>query len=181
MLFARCWLLVEGETEAWVYPAAAVACGWNFHSEGIRVVEYPQSDEGMPFRVANALGIVWLCIGDDDGNRENVERRVFRAYSSDREDKRVIFPHPNIEVNLLRNGFKDVYGRHMPKQKLAQITKKPDERGYLLEYASKIKRAKTKAAADVAFELQSGGARSVPPQIQDVLDRVRALARSTGQ
>src|SRR5262249_31732645 len=39
LLFARSWLLVEGETEAWVYPAAAQALGIGLHREGVRVVE----------------------------------------------------------------------------------------------------------------------------------------------
>lgn len=47
LLFARCWLLLEGETETWVYAAAARAMGENLHREGVRLVEYRQTDVGM--------------------------------------------------------------------------------------------------------------------------------------
>ena len=75
LLFARCWLLVEGETENWVYPAAARALGLNLHREGVRVVEFRQSDVGMFAKIANALGIPWYCVGDDDANRAEGQSR----------------------------------------------------------------------------------------------------------
>ncbi len=37
-LFARCWLLVEGETEFWVVPELARVLGFDLSSEGVRVV-----------------------------------------------------------------------------------------------------------------------------------------------
>ena len=42
-LFARCWLFVEGETEAWLLPELAQICGYDFPAEGIRCVEFAQS------------------------------------------------------------------------------------------------------------------------------------------
>ena len=48
LLFARCWLLVEGETECWIFPAAARASG--IHQmmlvvHGIHLVERMRLDE----------------------------------------------------------------------------------------------------------------------------------------
>ena len=76
LLFARCWLLAEGQTESWVYPAAARALDLNLHREGVRVVEFSQSDAGMLTKVANALGIPWYCVGDDDNERTKVEPQL---------------------------------------------------------------------------------------------------------
>ena len=42
-LFARCWLLVEGETETWVINELARQCGHHFDAEGIKVIEFAQS------------------------------------------------------------------------------------------------------------------------------------------
>ncbi|SUX72882.1 Protein of uncharacterised function (DUF2813) [Citrobacter freundii] len=39
-LFARCWLLVEGETETWVINELARQCGHHFDAEGIKVIEF---------------------------------------------------------------------------------------------------------------------------------------------
>src|SRR3546814_9637684 len=41
-LFARCWLLVEGETEVWLLNQLARQCGYHFESEGIKVIEFAQ-------------------------------------------------------------------------------------------------------------------------------------------
>lgn len=40
-LFARCWLLVEGETETRVINELARQCGHHFDAEGIKVVSLP--------------------------------------------------------------------------------------------------------------------------------------------
>jgi putative ATP-dependent endonuclease of OLD family len=65
-LFARCWLFVEGETEAWRLPELAQACGCDFPSEGIRCVEFAQSGLRALLRLANDLGIEWHLLADGD-------------------------------------------------------------------------------------------------------------------
>ena len=96
LLSARCWLLVEGETEAWVYPATARALGMNLHREGVRIVEYKQSDVGMLAKVANALGISWYCVGDDDSNRARDEPKLKENLDGAEEADRFVFPYPGV-------------------------------------------------------------------------------------
>ena len=181
LLFARCWLLVEGETETWIYPAAARALGMNLHAEGIRLVEYRQSDVEMLAKIANALGILWYCIGDDDTNRSREEPKLKRHLEGAAEADRFAFPYPDIEINLLRNGYEAVYSRNMPGQNLRKITTTRGEQGYWREYATHLPaRAKTRAAAAVAIEMESRGETGVSPEIRDVLERVVSLARSGG-
>ena len=57
LLFARCWLCVEGQSESWSFPAAR-AMEIDLHRDGIRAVEYSQSDAGLLAKIANELGIV---------------------------------------------------------------------------------------------------------------------------
>ncbi len=178
LLFARCWLLVEGETDAWVYPAAAQALGLNLHREGARVVEFKQSDVGMLAKVANALGISWYFVGDDDQNRVKDEPKLKQNLDGAEEADRYVFPYPNIEVNLLRNGYESIYDNHMPEQNRKKITKVPGETGYWLDYASKLpRRAKTRAAAEVAIAMEARGKDGVPSEIRAVLEKVVTLAR----
>lgn len=182
LLFAGCWLLVEGETEAWVYPAAARALGLNLHREGVRIVEYRQSDVGMLAKVANALGISWYCVGDDDSNRARDEPKLKENLEGAEEADRYVFPYPDIEVNLLRNGYDVVYERFMPRQNRKRITTQPGNPGYWREYASYLpNRAKTRAATDVAIEIESLGAGGVTPEMRAVLEKVVSLARATQQ
>ena len=178
LLFARCWLLVEGQTETWVYPAAARALGLNLDREGIRVVEFGQSDAVMLAKVANALGIRWYLVGDDDGKREKEEPRLMAHLDGADPADRFVFPYPNIEVLLLRNGSEAVYSRHASRQNLRKLTKRPGDPGYWQEYAANLpNQAKTRAAADVAIEMEDRGSAGVPAEIRDVLEKAVSLAR----
>ena len=178
LLFARCWLLVEGQTETWVYPAAARALGLNLDREGIRVVEFTQSDAVMLAKVANALGIRWYLVGDDDGRRVKEERRLRRYLDGADAADRFVFPYPKIEVLLLRNGYETCYSAHMPEQNLKKLTKQPGDSGYWQEYAANFpKQGKTKAAADVAIEMEDPGGAGVPPEIRAGLEKAASLAR----
>ena len=156
LLFARCWLLVEGETESWVYPAAARALGRNLHREGVRIVEFRQSDVAMLAKVANALGIPWYCVGDDDRNRATEEPKLRANLADAEEADRFVFPYPTIEEHLKQNGYSDVYGRYRRRQK-------------------------TRAAAEVALEMENRGEAGVSPEIRSVIDKVISLAGSSWQ
>ena len=177
LLFARCWLLVEGQTESWVYPAAARALNLNLHRMGVRVVEFSQTDVGMLAKIANALGIPWFCVGDDDGGRRKVEPKLERNLNGAEPADRFAFPYRTIEVNLLNNGYMNVYGRFMSQKNLQKITRASDDPDYWVEYAANLpKSAKTKGAAEVALEMESRGDAGVTPEICSVLDKVVSLA-----
>ncbi|MCZ0935993.1 MAG: DUF2813 domain-containing protein [Gemmatimonadetes bacterium] len=156
LLFARCWLLVEGETESWVYPAAARALDLNLHREGVRVVEFKQSDVGMLTKTANALGIPWYCVGDDDTNRVKDEPKLRQNLGGAEEAERFVFPYPDIEQHLKANGYANVYQRYRTRQK-------------------------TRAAADVAIEMEGRGKAGVTSEIQAALEKVVSLARAGAQ
>ena len=156
LLFARCWLLVEGETESWVYPAAARSLGMNLHREGVRVVEFSQSDVGMLAKIANELGIPWYCVGDDDANRAKEEPTLRKNLAGAGEADRFAFPYTTIEEHLKAAGYEEVYERYR-------------------------KRQKTRAAAAVAQEMEDRGEAGVSPEIRRVLDKVVSLARSGWQ
>ena len=180
LLFARCWLLVEGETEVWIYPAAARACGEDLHRDGVRVVEYKQIDVGLLAKTANALGIPWYCVGDDDTERGDTEPKVKANLGTAAERDRFVFPYVNIEVHLLRNGYDGIYTNHMPDQNLKKMKKQPGDLSYWIEYAKNLpRRAKTRAAADVAVEMERRGRAGVTREMHEILDKVTSLARGT--
>jgi putative ATP-dependent endonuclease of OLD family len=70
-LFARCWLLVEGETETWVINELARQCGHHFDAEGIKVIEFAQSGLKPLIKFARRMGIEWhvLVDGDEAGKK----------------------------------------------------------------------------------------------------------------
>ena len=177
LLFARCWLLVEGETECWIYPAAARALNIDLHREGIRTVAYKHSDVGVLAKVADALGVAWYCVGDDDDEGQNTKKRLNHLNSSPEKD-RVVLPYENIEIHLLSNGYGEVYDAHMPDQNRNKIKTQPGETGYWAEYAENFpNKNKTRAAAAVAEAMERYGQNGVTAEIGAVLDRVVSLAR----
>jgi putative ATP-dependent endonuclease of OLD family len=70
-MFARCWLLVEGETEYWVVPELARVCGYDLAAEGVVCVEFAQCGLAPLIKLADRFGIAWhvLVDGDDAGQR----------------------------------------------------------------------------------------------------------------
>lgn len=180
LLFARCWLLVEGETESWIYPAAARALSMKLHREGIRVVEYSQSDVGLLAKVANSLGIPWYCVVDDDSGRAKYETPVMNNLAGVPEEDRLVFPYHNMETHLLENGYHEIYLQHMPEQNLRKVTKQPGDPDYFSEFLSNFpkKNAKTRAAANVAVEMESRGHLGVTSELRSVLEKVVTLVGS---
>ena len=65
-LFARCWLLVEGETEVWLLNELARQCGYHFEAEGVRVIEFAQCGLKPLLRFARRMGIEWHALVDGD-------------------------------------------------------------------------------------------------------------------
>ena len=86
-VFARCWLLVEGETESWLLPEVARLVGFDFPAEGIRCVEFAQCGIAPLVKMARGLGIQWhlLADGDDAGRHYVRAARSFLAGEPDRE------------------------------------------------------------------------------------------------
>ncbi len=109
--FARCWLLVEGETEFWVLPELAVLNGYDFNIEGIAVVEFAQCGLAPLIKLAKEWGIEWHVLSDGDkagqnytdtashfiGENESMESRVTRLHQKD------------IEHCFWSCGYKDIF------------------------------------------------------------------------
>lgn len=178
LLFARCWLLVEGETEVWIYPAAARATGIDLHREGVRVVEYRQTDVGLLAKIANALGIAWYCVGDADTAGKNTRAQLREHLKGADEKSRMVFPCEDVEIHLLENGYADVYDAFMPERNRARIVGAAGDPGYWSSYSQALpRRAKTRAAAAAAAEMEQRGHDGVTVEIRDVLERAVSLAR----
>lgn len=152
ILFARCWLLVEGESETWIYRAAARALDMDLHREGVRLVEYRQSDVGVLTKIANALGIVWYCVADNDKQGEDSAKAVRKNLGSAGEADRLVLPYKDMETHLKSNGYDGVYARFG-------------------------KGRKPRAAAVAAAELEKRGEQGVTAEIRAVLEKAVSLAR----
>ncbi len=109
-MFARCWLLVEGETEFWLLPELARILGYDLAVEGVACVEFAQSGLTALIKVAQNLGIEWhmLSDGDDAGYHY---REMARPYFDPEEQARriTILAERDIEHCFYQHGFAQIY------------------------------------------------------------------------
>jgi putative ATP-dependent endonuclease of OLD family len=108
--FARCWLLVEGETEYWLMPELARVCGYNLASEGVTCVEIAQCGLGALLKVAGHLGIEWHLLADGDmaGQRYVASAREY-VVKRDGRDRFTLLQEPDIEHCFWRFGYQEVF------------------------------------------------------------------------
>jgi putative ATP-dependent endonuclease of OLD family len=108
--FARCWLLVEGETEFWMLPELARIAGHDLGLEGVACIEFAQAGVTPIIKAAQALGIEWhvLADGDEAGRIYASTALEFRG-SSRPEDRVTLLPHRDIEHCFFAGGYDAVY------------------------------------------------------------------------
>ena len=108
--FARCWLLVEGETEYWLMSELARVCGHELASEGVACVEFAQCGLGALVKVARHLGIEWHLLADGDHAGQDYARSASRlAGPGGARDRITLLREADIEACFWRYGFADVF------------------------------------------------------------------------
>lgn len=173
-LFARCWLLVEGETEVWLLNQLARQCGYHFESEGIKVIEFAQCGLKPLLRFARQMGIEWHALVDGDEAGRKYAATVMANVESHEDTLRyrlTALPAQDIEYFLYREGFEDVY------RKNAGIPDNvPMSPRRILDKAVH-RSSKPDLAIDVAMAASLRGTSSIPPLLRQMFSRVAWLAR----
>ena len=110
--FARCWLLVEGETEFWILPDLARLCGYDFAQEGIACVEFAQCGLRPLVRLARALGIEWHVLADGDRAGQGYAESARAMAGAGAADARVtLLDDRDVEHCFWFNGHAAVFER----------------------------------------------------------------------
>ncbi|EMG6528670.1 DUF2813 domain-containing protein [Providencia rettgeri] len=173
-LFARCWLLVEGETEIWLMNEFSRQCNYYFETEGIKVIAFAQSGLKPLLKFANKMGIEWhvLTDGDEAGRKYAATATHYanKINSSDR-DRLTMLPAPDMEHFLYREGFRSLY------HEIADIpdNAKVSTRRVIIKAISRTSKPDLAlATVNRAAEL---GLDSIPLQLKSMFSRVAWLAR----
>ena len=173
-LFARCWLLVEGETETWVINELARQCGHHFDAEGVKVIEFAQSGLKPLIKFARRMGIEWHVLVDGDEAGKKYAATVRSLLNDDKmleRDHLTALPAMDMEHFMYRQGFDDVYHR------VAQLP---------MNIPMNLRRVITKAihrsskpdlAIEVAMEAGRRGVDAIPALLKKMFSRVLWLAR----
>lgn len=173
-LFARCWLLVEGETETWVINELARQCGHHFDAEGIKVIEFAQSGLKPLIKFARRMGIEWHVLVDGDEAGKKYAATVRGVLNNDRELERhhlTTLPALDMEHFMYKQGFSNVYHR------VAQIPENVPMNMRRVITKAIHRSSKPDLAIEVAMEAGRRGLEAVPPLLKKMFSRVVWLAR----
>ncbi|CZF82096.1 DNA replication and repair protein RecF [Grimontia celer] len=149
-LFARCWLLVEGETEVWLFNEMARIQGYDLAAEGVQLIEFAQSGLKPLIKLAIALGIEWHVIADGDMAGQKYAHTARSKLDGEKEKHRLtVLPDRDIEHYLFNHGYEPLF-REMahiegntyiaPKKIIARALKKyakPDAALAIIEYTER--------------------------------------------
>jgi len=179
LLFARCWILGEGETETTLIRESARILQKNLENAGVRVVTY-QTGISLDscLKIANGMGIHWIVLADNDGQGER-NRQIVKNHLNGRQEQDTLFmmPEKNIEQHLCKNGFSDIYYGLLGDQPRQQVTAQPQSPEYAIQVANALPtKLKTHAAREVALAM-SNCPRPVPQLFKDVIEVAIDLAK----
>lgn len=182
LLFSRCWLLVEGETEAPLLSECARAMGYDLYADGVSCIEYSQVGVEKFIKLADQLGIEWFVMADNDGAGEAYKKSAVDQLAGRKENDHIrLLDHGAMEVFLCMEGFGDIYEATIADQKKDDVNAEKGTLEYWQQVAKAQERnAKPRNSLAVAEKMIAGGVASVPKLLQDVIGQSRKLARSAG-
>jgi len=174
--FARCWLLVEGETEFWILPELARIHGHDFSLEGVAVVEFAQCGLAPLIQLAREWGIQWHVLTDGDSAGGHYADTAKSLLASDQKQLRL--------TRLRDADIEHCFWHHGYAAMLKQAAGLPA--GVPVPARQAIHRAiKRLSKPYLAFELLIAVARAdsagVPKPLRQVIDTCVQLARSAPQ
>lgn len=110
-MFARCWLLVEGETEVWLLRELAELSSFHLNAEGIQLIEFAQCGLKPLIRYANKMGIHWYVLTDGDtaGKKYANTVRSLCPEGTSADQFLTVLPSRDIENFMFEHGFSHVY------------------------------------------------------------------------
>jgi putative ATP-dependent endonuclease of OLD family len=176
--FARCWLLVEGETEFWVMSELARICGYEFGSEGIACVEFAQCGLDALIKVARHFGIEWYLLVDGDPAGK-LYAATARLCDGDRDvnDCITLLPNPDVEHCFWSHGYEEIF------RAAAYPSLSPRDPFVLHRPPAKVigraidRNSKPHMAALLLNAVLDRGPEGVPPTLRHVIDTCVRLAR----
>ncbi|MGN0915766.1 MAG: DUF2813 domain-containing protein [Succinivibrio sp.] len=173
-LFARTWILVEGETEVWIITQIASILGISLPCEGIRIIEFAQCGLKPLIKMAKQLGINFhvLTDGDEAGQKYS---DITKAFISKKKIDRYLttLPQKDIEHYLYTQGYERTFRLAAGITNQNQL-KKGFNMDRIIELAIR-KKSKPGLALVLVDAIQKRGLEGVPVIFARLLQTVREL------
>ena len=180
LLFARCWLLVEGETEFTMLPELGRAAGHDFELSAVACVEFAQCGLKPLIKVAQDLGIEWHVIADGDAAGATYARTVESLRGGDAAADRITrLAEPDIEHCMWHGGFANVYEGAVDANHRSMIVAAPGTAQNITETIKAAERSTSKShlAYAVVGEVIRAGSPGVPASLGSAIRTAVALAK----
>ncbi len=176
LMFAKCWLLGEGESEHWAFYGVAEQRKIDLDQHGIRFIGYRESGHQCLLKVANSLGIPWLLLADGDQQGANTLKTA-KLHLQGRKEGDHLFrlPHSNIEFFLCENGYGSVFEAHISPQKKKKVVAKKGDPDYWPQVLDALDN--TPKPTIVQEVIQSMTHAIVPKLLSDCIDQAITLAK----
>jgi putative ATP-dependent endonuclease of the OLD family len=177
LLFAKGWLLVEGQSEVTLLPEIARILGINLERAGVRCVPYRNSDIGLYLTLADGVGISWLALTDND-QQGQLDIQKARNALNGRVERRMlhVIPEDDLEQHLCTNGFGDVYENLLTLQTQRQVNVPKNDPAYWRQVTKAVRDHKIVAVQNVLQEIRRG--RPVPRLLKRAVITAANLAKS---
>jgi len=179
LLFARCWLLVEGETEFTMLPELARALGHDFDLAGVCCVEFAQCGLRPLVKTAQDLGIEWhvLADGDKAGNDyANAAKGLLGGAPA--ADRVTSIPEPDIEHCLWHGGYKSIYESAVTTSHRVMVQSGPGSAQYPTEVikAAIASTSKPHLSYAIIVEASKAGSPGIPATVKSGIEAAMKLA-----
>jgi len=183
ILFARCWLLVEGQSEFVLLPELARLRGTPLDLHGVACVEFRHFDIDPLIRLADDLGIRWFVLSDDDGQGQpDVTKARNRLNGRMEADHVHTLSAKNIEHFLWDHGYSTVYENAVSTGRRQLITEQlgtDAHKAQVIKWAEKST-SKPYLAIAVLTEIAGTNPPLVPAELDTVIQKALSLAEGAG-
>jgi putative ATP-dependent endonuclease of OLD family len=180
LLFARCWLLVEGETDYTVLPELGLILGHDFSLCGVCCVEFSQCGLKPLIKVAEDLGIEWHLLADGDKAGNDYVATATQLLGTAPKPERITqLSQRDIEHTFWRSGYSSIYENAAGAQQRTSIVKSaPGSADYPTEVvkAAIATTSKPHLAYEATTAVAARGPTGVPPELKSVIETAVQLA-----
>ena len=180
VLFARCWLLVEGEADRLVFEGCARVLGRDLLYAGVSCIEFQQIGISVDVltKFADSMGIEWHVVADNDPAGNGYVRSAQRHIGNRNEARHISqLAHGNLESFLCNEGYGRIYEANVSPQKASYITSRKEDPDYWTQVAeAQSNDSKTRNAVEVVEDMEERGPEGVPQQFREIVEFALELA-----
>ena len=178
LLFARYWLLVEGETDRMIFERCSAACGYDIMRYGIYCVEYATSNLTTLLKFANQLGIEWSVVADGDGEGGKYAKYAQKCLEG-RDESRYVYrlEYDNLELLLCMDKYGEYYERNVLSDSRLMTPRDITSKDYWRSVCQiQSSKAKMRTAAIIADKIRIRN--DVPKSIQRRIDQMVSIVEA---